>query len=330
MIVPGPNVAAPVDARDRIRALVAAGESLRARPLVEVLEVVAEACRRWGGPGQDRDGGEEALAAHYGVPRGSIGEILDAAFSSWTFDSLHDWIRGELGDAAALDDFVRLGGVHRRAFGPRLAVFLEARGVPTTPVADLVAALCVKSPAWLKPPGGGDDLAARFARTLADMDSAIGAAVVVERWERGSPEGDAVLASTDVLVVTGGIAAHLRAAELAGDEHAVLGPICAAHRVASRVDRDVVVLVEGDGNPRRGCERAIRDVRREERPALQRRLRTRLEGYRLISTPAAGECQRGRNGQEKRMRPSHADYDDAARRLVPQLQSSQPVAWSSR
>lgn len=204
MIASGPDVAAPTGVRERIAALAAAGEALRARPIEEVLEVVAEACRRWREPGPDREAGEEALAAHYGVPRRSIADILDTAFSTWTVESLRDWIDLELGHPAGLDGFVRLGGVHRRALGPRLAVFLTARGVPTTPVADLVSALCVKSPAWLKPPGEGDDLAARFARTLADIDTGVGDAVVVEGWERGSPEGEVVLASADVVIATGG------------------------------------------------------------------------------------------------------------------------------
>ncbi|MGH7550481.1 MAG: acyl-CoA reductase [Gemmatimonadota bacterium] len=189
---------------ERVRTLVAAGEALRARPVGDVLEVVAEACRRWREPGPDRDAGEEALAAHYAVPRRSIAGILDSAFETWTFESLRDWIAAELGDPAVLDGFVSIGGTHRRAFGPRLAVFLAARGVPTTPVSDLVSTLCVKSPVWLKPPGGADDLAERFARTLADIDAAVGDAVVVEGWERGSREGDAILASADLVVTTGG------------------------------------------------------------------------------------------------------------------------------
>ncbi len=204
MTMVGSEAAVSRSVRDRIRDLVAAGEALRSRPMKDVLEVVDEACRRWSEPGPDREAGEEALAAHYGVPRRSIAEILDTSFATWTFDNLLDWITVELGDPTALDGFVQLGGAYRRAFGPRLAVFLAARGVPTTPVADLVSALCVKSPAWLKPPGGGDDLAARFACTLSDVDPAIGAAVVVEEWERGSPEGDLILASADVAIVTGG------------------------------------------------------------------------------------------------------------------------------
>jgi hypothetical protein len=202
--VPGTESAIPAGGGDRIRDLVAAGEALRTRRLGDVLEVVAEACRRWRGPAPDREAGEETLAVRYGVPRRSIAEILDTAFSTWTVESLRDWVATELGDPAVLDGFVRLGGAHRRAFGPRLVAFLAARGVPTTPIADLLSALCVKSPSWLKPPGGGDDLAARFARTLTEIDAAIGQAVVVEGWERGSPEGEAVLASADVVVVTGG------------------------------------------------------------------------------------------------------------------------------
>lgn len=193
-------------AADRVPGLVAAGEALRERPLAEILEVVAEACGRWHEPGPDRDAGEEALASHYGVPRPAITEILDAAFPTWTIQSLRDWIASELGDPAALDGFVPVAGIHRRALGPRLLVFLGARGVPTTPVADLVSALCVKSPAWLKPPSGGDDLAERFARTVADVDPAVGEAVAVARLERGSPESDAVLAAADTVVSTGGAA----------------------------------------------------------------------------------------------------------------------------
>lgn len=204
MIVSGSKAAAPVDIHDRIRALTAAGESLRARPFQEVLEVVARACRRWREPGPEREAGEEALAAHYGVPRGPIAEILDTAFATWTAESLRDWVTGELGEPAVLDGFVPIGGVDRRAFGPRLAVFIAARGVPTTPVADLVSALCVKSPAWLKPPSGGDDLARRFVRTLSEIDPGVGDALLVEAWEEGSPDGDLVLASADLLVTTGG------------------------------------------------------------------------------------------------------------------------------
>ncbi|MGH7570491.1 MAG: acyl-CoA reductase [Gemmatimonadota bacterium] len=200
----GPTVISRPGTVERLRELVAAGESLRSRPISDVLEVVAEACRRWREPGPDREAGEEALAAHYAAPRRAIGEILDAAFQTWTVDSLREWIGGELGDTAVLDGFVPLAGVNRRAFGPRLAVFLAARGVPTTPVSDLISAICVKSPAWLKPPSGGDDLAERFARTVAEIDPAVGDAIMVAGWERGSPEGKAVLASADLVVATGG------------------------------------------------------------------------------------------------------------------------------
>ncbi|HEY7600873.1 MAG TPA: acyl-CoA reductase, partial [Methylomirabilota bacterium] len=194
----------PVEVGERVRALVAAGEGLRARPLEEVLEVVAEACRLWRGPGPDREAGEVALAAHYGVPRPAIAEILDAGFGSWTVASLRDWVAGELGDPAVLDGFVPIGGAERLAFGPRLAVFLAARGVPTTPVADLVSALCVKSPAWLKPPTGADDLAQRFVRTLSEIDAGIAAALLVEGWGKGETDGELILGAADVLVATGG------------------------------------------------------------------------------------------------------------------------------
>ncbi|HWC07029.1 MAG TPA: acyl-CoA reductase [Gemmatimonadota bacterium] len=194
----------PVEVGERVRALVAAGERLRARRLEEVLEVVAEACRLWRGPGPDREAGEHALAAHYGVPRPAIAEILDAGFGSWTVGSLRDWVAGELGDPTVMDGFVPIGGAERRTFGPRLAVFLAAHGVPTSPVADLISALCVKSSAWLKPATGADDLARRFVRTLSEIDAGIAAALLVEEWGKGEADGELILGAADVLVATGG------------------------------------------------------------------------------------------------------------------------------
>lgn len=253
MIVSGSKAVAPVDVHDRIRALTAAGESLRARPLEEVLEVVAEACRRWREPGSDREAGEEALAAHYGVPKAPIAEILDTAFATWTVESLRDWIAGELGDPAVLDGFVPIGGVDRRALGPRLPVFLAARGVPTTAVADLVSALCVKSPACLKPPSGGDDLAGRFVRTLSEIDPGVGDALLVEAWEKGSPDGDRFLASADLLVATGGaetMTAIRR--KIMPDTRLVLhGP---------RMSAAIVLRGTLDGDPDRVIEALARDT----------------------------------------------------------------------
>lgn len=242
----GDGSAADRSLADRLRALVAAGEALRERPIAEIMGVVAEACRRWRVPGPDRDAGEEALASHYAVPRDPIAEILDPAFEAWTAESLRDWVAAELGDPAVLDGFVPQGGSHRRAFGPRLAVFVSAHGVPTTPVADLVSALCVKSPAWLKPPRGGDDLAERFARTLASVDPGLGEAVVVEGWERRAREGESVLAMADLVAVTGGgeaIAALRR--ELPPDTRLVLhGPRLSAAivlREAFAGDREAAI-----------------------------------------------------------------------------------------
>ncbi|HUP19553.1 MAG TPA: acyl-CoA reductase, partial [Gemmatimonadota bacterium] len=151
-----------------------------------------------------RAAAEAGYARREGVPRAAAARVLDAAFGAWDEPALAGWIAGELGSLEALDRAVDVGGARRRAFGPGLAVFVSARGVPTTPVADLLSALCVKSAAWVKPATGATDLAAPFAATLAEVDPALAAAVEVAGWAPGSPEAAAVLGAADLVVATGG------------------------------------------------------------------------------------------------------------------------------
>ncbi len=192
------------DAAARCDALVRAGEALADRPVAEVVAALAAACARWRDPADPaRREGERALSQHHRVPAAAIARVLDAGFEPWTERALLGRADTELGDARALDGFVALGSVRRMALGPRLAVALASRGVPTTPVGDIIDLLSVKAPVWLKPAAGSDDLAARFAATLAEIDPAIGAAVEVSGWPRGAPHGRAVLAAADLVMATG-------------------------------------------------------------------------------------------------------------------------------
>ncbi len=188
----------------RAAELRAAGEAVRARPAASVIAGLDAACARWRDPSDpDRAAGERALAAHHGVPRAAIATVLDAAFGGWDRAAMRRWVEGELGALEVLDRPVRRGGAGRMAVGPELAVVLCARGVPTTPVADLLAALLVKAPVWLKPAAGADDLAARFAATLAAVDPELGGAVEARGWARGSPAEAEALGAAEVVVATG-------------------------------------------------------------------------------------------------------------------------------
>lgn len=191
-------------ARARCASLLRAGEALAARPVADVLAVLDRVVTRWRDPADPaRRDAERALAAHHGVPVAAIAWILDAGFEAWTGAALTVRLTGELGDARALDGFRGPDGRRRAAFGPRMAVVLASSGVPTTPVGDVVDLLSVKSPVWLKPASGADDLAARFASTLREADPGVGAAVEVANWPRGSNAGTAALGEADLVVATG-------------------------------------------------------------------------------------------------------------------------------
>ena len=204
------------DAAARCEALVRAGEALAERPIAEIARALAAACARWRDPADPaRREGERALSEHHRVPEAAIARVLDAGFEPWNERALLERAEIELGDARALDGFVALGGARRMALGPRLALVLASRGVPTTPVGDLMDLLSVKAPVWLKPAAGADDLAARFAATLAESDPGIGAAIEVSGWPRDAPHGRAVLGAADLVVATG------RSESLAGIERLV-------------------------------------------------------------------------------------------------------------
>lgn len=191
-------------ADDRVARLVAAGEHLRARPASEIIDRLSAVCARWRDDGWSvRRAAIEALAVHYQVPRVSIVEVLDAAFSGWTGDSLESWVIGELGDAGVLDGFVANGSSSRIAVGPELVVAVAAHGVPTTPITDIMSALLVKAPVWLKPASGTDDLTARFAASIADDDPELGAAIVVGAWPDSPGGPEAVLGAATTVIATG-------------------------------------------------------------------------------------------------------------------------------
>lgn len=191
-------------AGESVAGLVAAGERLKTRPASEIIGRLAAVCAKWCDEDWSvRRAAIEALSAHYRVPRPSIVEVLDAAFSSWTRDSLEGWVSGELGDPGVLDGFVANGSCSRLAVGPELVVAVSAHGVPTTPITDIISALLVKAPVWLKPASEADDLTARFAASITDEDPDLGAAVVVGAWPDSSGGRESLLGAATTVIVTG-------------------------------------------------------------------------------------------------------------------------------
>lgn len=107
---------------------------------------------------------------------------------------MEDWVTGELGGAKALEN---------PPAGPELIVALSSYGVPTTPITDLLAALCVRAPIWVKPATGSDDFVARFVATLSGVDEGLGKAVEAKSWNRATDVGATILTAADTIVVTG-------------------------------------------------------------------------------------------------------------------------------
>ncbi len=189
---------------DRVAGLIAAGQRLKTRSASEIIGRLADVCAKWRDDGwSTRRAATEALATRYRVPRSSIVEVLEAAFSSWTRDSLEGWVTGELGALGVLDEFVANGSSSRLAVGPELVVAVAAHGVPTTPITDIMSALLVKAPVWLKPASETDDLTARFAASMADDDPELAAAVVVSAWPDSPAGRESVLGAATTVIATG-------------------------------------------------------------------------------------------------------------------------------
>lgn len=193
------------EARDRVAALREASVALRERSVGAIVGSLSEACARFADPSDHaRADAVAALAERHGAPVAAIEAVFDAAFPRWDRSALERWLASELVDPGALDGFAEIGGTLRRARSPALVLAIQARGVPTTPVVDLMAALLVKASVWVKPATGADDLAARFAAVLGEIDPPLASAAVVAGWEAGSAASRAVMDAADLVVATGG------------------------------------------------------------------------------------------------------------------------------
>lgn len=240
------------EARDRVEALREAGAALRERPVGEIVASLAAACARFADPSDGaRAEAVAALADHYGVPETAVEPIFAAAFPRWDRSAIEGWLESDLAAPGALDGWVEIGGALRRARGPRLLLMIQALGVPTTPIVDLMAALLVKAPAWIKPATGADDLAIRFATVLGEVDPILADAVVVAGWERDSPAAREVMGAADVISATGGAGAVEAIRREAGPDARVVlhGPRLSAAAIGEsplEADREAAVAALAD------------------------------------------------------------------------------------
>jgi hypothetical protein len=198
---------APALTADHVRriatALLAAGDTLRATPLNEIVAAIDAVAARFLDPAD-----ELRVQALAWIPRttgysAAMAElVLDRMAADWRAPELHALLRAELRDPRVLDRFVRhRPGQYVRAFGPRLALHVLAGNVPGVGVTSLVRSLLVRAPALCKTAREEPVLPVLFARALRDQAPPIGDALAVAWWPGGDVALEAAALENAELVV---------------------------------------------------------------------------------------------------------------------------------
>jgi len=119
---------------------------------------------------------------------------------------LHRFVSEDFSNPKVLDEFqpaAKGGMVH--AIGPRLLVHHWAGNVPGLPLWSLACGLLVKAGSIGKLPSAEPVFASLFARTLAQVDPALGQCLAVVWWKGGEVEPAATLhAQADTVLAYGG------------------------------------------------------------------------------------------------------------------------------
>lgn len=192
---------------DNIRALERAGESLRGRPVAEIVDVIDAAAARFADPLDPlRERAQTLIPAATGYSDAMTRLVLDRMAADWRAEPLRRLLRAELGDPATLDRFAEVGpGRVARAYGPGLCFHVFAGNVPGVAVTSLVRSLLVKTPSLAKLAAGEPVLPVLFAEAVAAVDPAMGDALAVTYWPGGSIVAESIaLAAADTVVVYGG------------------------------------------------------------------------------------------------------------------------------
>ncbi|HET7035323.1 MAG TPA: acyl-CoA reductase, partial [Thermomicrobiaceae bacterium] len=199
-------VLSPAQIRDLAAAVRAARERRLARlPVLEIANRIARAVNRWLDPYSPylRDC-ERLLPNVTGYPVEAIRKGLPALLGGYREAHLRRLLEDELGDPAVIDGFRprRAAAGLTRAFGPRLTAHVFAGNVPGLPAQSLTCALLVKAASIGKSASEEPIFPVLFARSLAEVDPELAAALAITWWPGGErtiehalfAEADAVIA----------------------------------------------------------------------------------------------------------------------------------------
>jgi hypothetical protein len=178
--------------RERLAALRAAGEELRARPAREVIEALAAVLGRWRDPvGPERRALECELPAATGFSPENVREGLVRGLAPWTGDALR---------ALAERELARGSGFAR---GHDLTAVLLAGAIPMPALLSIVAPLALRSAVLVKTAARDLVTAPLVVRSIAAVDPQLARCVEVV----GFPGADAarmeVFLSADCVLATG-------------------------------------------------------------------------------------------------------------------------------
>ncbi|MDR0359225.1 MAG: acyl-CoA reductase [bacterium] len=188
---------------ERVRA--ARASFLGSLPADRIAELVGSAVNRWLDPFSPYLAEAcRLLPAFTGYPEPAVRKGLGSFLSGYRTENLRRLLEDELGDPEVLDGFrPRRGAAGRwRAHGPDLVVHSFAGNTPGLPAQSLIASLLAKSASLGKVAAGEPVFASLFARSLAEVEPALGACVAVTYWPSSAEdvaaaafgEGDAVVA----------------------------------------------------------------------------------------------------------------------------------------
>lgn len=191
-----------------IAAITQARDAYLARlSVARIVDTIDAVVRRWLDPDYPlRKEAEALLPAVTGYSPEMVRTALPLVLQAFTKEGLLALLQADLEDPSVLDAPKRLS---RRAgltlaTGPRLTTHVLAGNIPAVPAESIIRALLVRSASLVKSSSRDPLFPALFARSLAEADPKLAAAVAVAPWRGGGEALDrAALGQADAVIAYG-------------------------------------------------------------------------------------------------------------------------------
>ena len=189
----------PAELRERREALHAAGVALRRRPACDTLRALEQVLESWRDPGSAwRRALEAQLPAATGYSAQNVRAGLELGLEHWTGAALRALVERELGGAERLD-----ATAPSAVRGFDTTAVLLAGSIPMPTLLALLAPLALRSPVLAKCAARDPITAPLVARSIAEVDAALGRCIEVLQLRRGESDCLRALLEADCVVATG-------------------------------------------------------------------------------------------------------------------------------